>query len=212
MIVAQKYGFKQLLRMLPKQLLNLVHNYKEDGILVQINGIVWWFNGKRFEYWLKGDFNIYLNTPYTNGTLFVYQEKKWKPLILADKWNDPWKLVHNPHFFFQILVGKFIYREAWGEMFEKFDGVRSCKLNFKQEPRAGCKVVSDNNYMIYYFGSQVHEKFCTITETWSYISSYYTIGYDKFHFFNGKCYCFKDKQNYIVYDCESDAWSKIASS
>ncbi len=62
--------------MLPNDILNIIKSYNEDGIMVDLNYKIYWFNGKRFRFWCTRQYDQY--SFLRNGDLYLNEDLKLK--------------------------------------------------------------------------------------------------------------------------------------
>ncbi len=63
--------------MIPKDLCNLIESYNEHGIMISMDINIYWFNGKRYEFWCKKpnyEYALLADILYHNNILYYYDE------------------------------------------------------------------------------------------------------------------------------------------
>ncbi len=186
--------------MLPKDVTNLIVDYNETGIFVIIDFKIYWFNGKRLEFWIikpiASDILTYENNLYIKqcGELFIYTNKIWHNIEAPLMWNHPLYLFNDKYWSQVSLNGK-VYRQTYSYRFEMFDGKQTTILE-RNGYRSQLLAFNDD---IYLFHGAISRKFNTITMQWSTL-------YNKIYLFNEKFYCFPSTKTYNTYDPKNDIW------
>ncbi len=200
--------------MLPKDILRLIDDYNEPGVFVIITYKIYWFNGKRFQYWC--DFNIgtiltYQNDLYVRNYvgLCIYKNKSFH-IIREKGWNEL-KIFASDTSYLQVLVGKFIYEIGYhlttmDLSFTKFDGIN--RINLLKKPHFSVfKMILYKNE-IFAFGNTYNEKFDLINNCWfPFARCTRYINYCHVYLFKDRFYAIKDKDAYVVYDPVTNCWN-----
>ncbi len=69
--------------MIPSDLMNIIEQYNENGVFMNDENKIYWFNGKRFEFWCQANSNDILfahNNIYVfeNNQIFKWQKKEFR--------------------------------------------------------------------------------------------------------------------------------------
>ncbi len=154
--------------MLPKDVHTLIENYNEDGEYVIASGGIFWFNGKRIEFWCSAgymnDIQCYNHKIYSHWSNEGY-------CLIGNQFeltNDKVKWDSNH----ECINGKleYIYKTR-SYFYSRFENVFT-RLPSKTFEDYGFKMVLVENY-IYYFSRHkigINEKFDINTKTWSLIA------------------------------------------
>ncbi len=194
--------------MLPKDVTSIIANYNEPGIFVAKIQKIYWFNGKRFEFWCKmATWNVftYENELYQSGyNLQKYKNKHFVEFKPPNKWNHPLYLF-STHAYQQTVCRENVYRRSliYDSNLEMFDG----HLVHPLSQRGGDFLFSYNE-SIYTFGQHMFTKFNTITKKWKILNP--SPFYGLLYIFNDICYCFAIyghyDDEYSVFDPKTNQW------
>ncbi len=197
--------------MLPTDIWNLINIYNEPGIFVLHLRNIYWFNGKRFEFWTEF---VYLPFTYENELYFckcsqlcVYRNNKHVQIEFPKRWNHPLNLLKNTSYYHRQMVSDGnIYRATYHNTFEMFDGEHVSQLPQKQFPKQGLEMIAFNNN-IYSFGSHRNERFDINSQQWIQLKSKYPSWNGLVHLLNDKLYLFDfHDARYWEYDLQHDEW------
>jgi hypothetical protein len=156
--------------MLPKVLCNLIEIYNETGQYLINKENLYWFNGKRFEFFINC--NPYKRVIFfKNKVYFVrnafncrqYKNQKLLKINHAFKWNH----VLNNHGIFLFGLDYALLKED--ESFECFDGNRFIRL---ASPNYPCGKLSAYKNMIYHFSQKNVEMFIIEKNEWIELPTY----------------------------------------
>jgi len=199
--------------MISKNIRNLIDKYNEDGIFMRCDLTIYWFNGKRFEYWVKTvrkwpvftyQHDLYCNF---NGTIMIYKNKEFKFVekhILL--YNHPIKYFGTMAVCKEQYLFTLNYRSS--HLFlQQFDGITN--INFEKPIFSAHQMLL---YLddIYIFGGFKCEKFNIMTKKWLPFADMPFVMkhniFDSIYLFNGIFYLEKNKKLYS-YNPNIDQWS-----
>ncbi len=195
--------------MLPKDIENIINEYNEIGIFIRYRGQLYWFNGKRFEFWCEHRakyecFLTYNNNLYYKSykKIYVYKNKIFKQIKIPQQWNHPLNVFRKR----RKLINNNVYRyeESIYKMIDTYGNV-IMTLPGRDDPVFGFELLGYND-CIYSFGSWQNEKF--VNGKWNIIAQYpnHNNDYDVY-LFKSKFYAFEQtSMNYYIYDPELDDW------
>ncbi len=209
--------------MIPKDLLLLIDKYNEDGVAIDINDHVYWFNGKRFEYvapvpidhmrthdviYYNGSF--YSCNPYTKEKyLFLLKGNKFvlidKTFIETFRKYHPLKLfVNNENITQQFIIKNSKYRFKYDMSF-----INKIPKNGISHPlyRSRCIPIAYKNFIFVfelggYFKFDCHTEQIVMSRPNSEQVPFNRV------LFKDKIYFFKN-ENYLVYDIINDQWEEL---
>ncbi len=199
--------------MLPKDMTNIINEYNEIGIFIRCNRRLYWFNGKRFEFWCEATnkycFMTYNNDLYWNffGKVSIYKNKQFITSQVPKIWNHPLYVFQQGLTLINGKVYDYDINLQVNMITDEFNN-RSI-LPEKHHPDFGFKLIYYKD-SIYYFGSIQNEKF--INGNWIVIAQYPNIYNDyDVYLFNDKFYAFELNTTYYhIYNPELDCWEQIA--
>ncbi len=201
--------------MLPKDVTSIIANYNEPGFFMLNANIqkIYWFNGKRFEFWCKTESwtvftyeNEVYQLLYQSGyNLQKYKNKRFVEFKSPNKWNHPLYLFSR-HGYQQTVCRENVYRRSLirdsNSNLEMFDG----HLVHPLSQRGGYFLFSYNE-SIYTFDNNIFTKFNTITKKWKILNP--SPFYGLLYIFNDMCYCFAvygHDDEYSVFDPKTNQW------
>ncbi len=201
-------------KMLPKDILNLIDNYNEDGVFIYRRGRIFWFNGKRTEpfgelFYVSGILTYNNNLYVRNyGTIHVYKNKKFHDVDVSTKWDHPLQIFKSMN---KILYNKRTYELRGQNLLyyiniEVFDGERTQLLPMKMYPQSGFKLFVYDNYL-YCFGFRENEKFNFLTQKWELFATTPN-HHHPICFFKGYFYIFTYDEQWIYYP-DLDTWKNF---
>ncbi len=198
--------------MLPKDILNIISLYNEDGIFVKRGIDIYWFNSKRFEFWCKYKTPDIIMT-YNHDLYIKIHDKihlwKNKQLIKIEiPWNHPLKIFSRNQYI-EVLNNSILYRFCdLNKTLFTFDGHTQKDI---------ASIITKTNFYdmmsykncIYLFGDRETKKYNIQTSTMNdvcVIPRWFENHclYD----FNGKFYDIGPNNIYFVYDPEIDIWEE----
>ncbi len=216
--------FLVLENMLPKDIANIIDDYKEPGIFIyQYHKICWFngkrvedwcalkngqierFNGKKFEYWYVLDVFTFENDLYILGRfrLFKYKNKDFIKSEAPQIWNHPLYVFSEQHskYISQIIYQNRVYRQDLNSIIQIINDKSSTILPSKFHQQYGIQLMIYDEY-IYSFGFQ-NEKFDLKTQIWIKLKesgcygTVYLVNNKLFRWDFSKCY---------TYNKELDLW------
>ncbi len=189
--------------MVPTDLLKLIDKYNELGFFTSNNECIYWCNGKRFEFWHKGDTHMLL---YSNlcveNPIYIYEHHKFVSTKLM-QWYYIYKLSN-------ITI---IANSLWinFDTLYCYNNYTYCNTNsIITKPTTSYAIKAFKNF-IYCFSKIENYKYDTIQCTWSkfaYSKSTYKHIYslkDQFY-----CQCIDDA--FDIYDITTDQYSSSGIS
>jgi len=180
--------------MVSKNILSLVSKYNEKGVFIHIGYKVYWFNGKRVQYWCQCGRNIktYKNELYCQDTdqIFIYKTKKFIPI--ADE-----SLLYFLKYPMHTLD---YYIDDYRDFQSNY---HTTILKQKTHKFAGIYMCCKNNF-IYVFSTYYNEKYDIKLNSWS---DFANTKIDFVCEWNGTLYGFLINMRYKIYDFELDKWS-----
>ncbi len=213
-------GRKKICRMLPNDIMNIIALYNEDGIFVKRDETIYWFNGKRFEFWCKFDaynvmtynYNLYITH---NGEIRLWKNKQFVKIEISFVWNHPLQIFfRNRKIFFrnritEIFNNNICYRFCnFKKKLYIFDGQLETEVASIETTRFSHDMMSYKND-IYLFGETESKKYNIQTHIVSNICAIPTWYRDHcLYDFNGKFYDIGPKNIYFLYDPEIDIWEE----
>ncbi len=200
-------GNCKFLGMLPKDIINIINNYNEIGIFVICFNKIYWFNGKRFEYWCPWQDAIctYENDLYYRLNHKVFQYNKNNEIKVPQIWNHPLHLLaKKDECIAQVICQGQVYTHHHCGGFDRYDGKIITILPTKIYSGRGLYLIVNGNY-IYSFGS-MNERFDIITETWTALTCTVKFLDGIVYSMNDKIYQISDDLSYKIYNIELNLW------
>lgn len=196
--------------MVPQVLLQLIHKYNEIGIFVTKKYKVYWFNGKRLEFWMNWDGKIiftFENNLYSyDQYVFVRKTKQWSSIKMKEIWNNSLNIAYqNATQVDTVLLNKIQYTMTNYVDLTIFDGTLIHFSSGKNHFGYGHSMFAFNNH-IYCFGKK-SEKYNPRTNLWTDIADCPNQKSPDFYFFGN---CFYANTEYIYYP-DIDRWDKLIS-
>ncbi len=201
--------------MLPTDVMKLVDHYNEDGVFIWHNGSIYWFNGKKFEYWI--------DDKCTN--IFTYEHDLFKcdhGNLMIFK-NNQFQTIEIPRRGLLAYLGDEHVDVAIsedGKIYQFFNHQLITDGEFvKEKPtKCGMTCIFYHNH-IYCVSFSRNEKFNIESHEWSDFANMPIQGYDriyyrkssyaKTYYFNKKLYVNAvEKKLLLEYDFINDTWTK----
>ncbi len=179
--------------MILKNLLYLIEKYNENGIFIELDNKIYWFNGKRVEHWCKSPGHGRIATINNELYYFTSVSLKYKyPSFMEDS-----NFVDELGF----LIKDSIYYFTKTMMFAN---IQNEKLPQKEYKNYGHSMLVQNNF-VFVFSIHHNEKYNIKFKRWSDFenNNQVVVAYG----FNGIIYGFGNKHNYYIYDTILNQWS-----
>ncbi len=203
--------------MLPLVLLQLINNYNEDGIMICLQNHLYWFNGKRFEYWCilpsSSSFlyfrkNLYFkefHSPQiinTKGDTIKIPSDRFHPLNLFSNCND------------KIKIKDVNYLSHKTDLFSYecclFSKTRNLPIPQRMFSGYGLDILNTDGFMYIFSPTKgKSEKYDREQRKWICISSpQFKISIPfNFYAYKNVVYHFNDSE-FFIYDDKKDEWKK----
>jgi hypothetical protein len=198
--------------MLPKVLNQLISSYQENGIYISKNEKIYWFNGKRLEYWcieVCQDIFTYKNKLYIYSNRYGFQYYKntfFHPIGFTFPKNHPidlWFCNLKTFFYNQKRYEKSNYWDFGNDVTISFSyGKSSSYLH-----QCDCECLLFNG-LIYLFDANKNEYYDIKNNKWYNFKNYVnlTIKDFKVYLFKKLFYIFTQK-SILVYNPQTNKWS-----
>ncbi len=209
--------------MLPKDLMNLIDKYNEIGIMCHNADNVYWFNGKRFEFWCEKLHNFEYDMLYidnqiygidmSNYTIYQFKNKCFVKTII-------YGLVKE--YFTKFYSSRFIYLEdhsivnssnnalvnvKYDESGKKITTVLTSNINIESY----CRLLKHNN-LIYCFTAKKLGVFNLIDKSWIFIHHNYMMdNIYTMNCVNDLIYFFDGTHCDFIFDTKLNQWQNIES-
>ena len=197
MILKQINGFRffaKKKRMMSRNLFGLVSKYNEDGIFVQKNDNIYWFNCKRFEYWCKAPKN-------TNRILTVHKELYCYNVHSGLHYYQNKEFVQSN---LNIRMISAVVNNCTYYLYKtRFRNTKNDKLKQKNLISAGHTMIVKEG-CIFLFSAIKNEKYEIKHNEWSDFENNRQV--TAAYIFNGIIYGFHENGCYQMYDSILDRW------
>ncbi len=192
--------------MIPSALLELIHKYNENGIFIHDCSNVYWFNGKRLEWWLTcfgieqvKTFNKHVYIYYHRNKIRIYKNCKICALLIQP-FEKNYKKIFHGHYS-MILEYQYNYLV--------FDGFQPS--NYTHKDRSLTPFFFNNRF--YIFDNESRSEYYDIFENkWNAIAleNYlgYFLKYKGVYFFNNLFYIITSDYFICIYDPMTDIWKE----
>lgn len=194
---------------IPKDLLQLIDRYNEEGIFIINYPNIYWFNAKRFEFWVSGfedvlyyKNNLYVKNVYDRVLIYVHKEFHFIETEPANlKYNNLLKLFFNPNYKTMCINNDTVFTVVDNKQISMYNGK---KTTFITNDSPTCYQLFYLNDYIYIFGAvSTHSaKYNLTTKKWSILDDSELFG--MIYQFQNKFYSFEDnKKNLWCYDVKT---------
>lgn len=200
--------------MVPTVLLQLINKYNENGGFILKSQKIYWFNGKRLEFWVHwpggGSVFHYEKNLYvaTSIHVMIYKNKRFNKIYLSNIWNNLLNIAHKNAIYDNdgqcALVNGCRY-QCTTLRFEMFDGNLYTQLPRKQFPAFGFAMFP-HKHEIYYFGT-ISEKYDIIAQRWTVLANI-PFTYGNVYYIND-CFYYMNGNSDYVYDINLDQWHQL---